>query len=233
MNVDESNKILRYLGLPQDSVPNPHDSPLDFLQQNLSYLPPHILNSLSSIIPPQQRTSIARIRNRRQKYTSTSPAEFAWANARQTWPLLWEGRERRGQEEASDERDWASHEFMATTEGRKPYVGKLADLLSEYEEEREAERVRDLRRARAEQEAMIPEEDEDTDSDDEPEVPPEPVDEEPLDVRKAEFEAMIRQRFVYGHLENADYDRIDWDDSWDGNYSESEEERWFDDEEES
>ena len=46
-----------------------------------------------------------------------------------------------------EEEEWASKQFL---DGKKMHVGKLGPLLGGYEEEREAERVRTIRRREAE-----------------------------------------------------------------------------------
>ncbi|CAE6444455.1 unnamed protein product, partial [Rhizoctonia solani] len=47
------------------------------------------------------------------------------------------------------------------------------------------------------------------------------------DIRKT-----IRERFISGLLTNMDYDAVDWDERWDPD-DRDDEERWFDEEEES
>jgi hypothetical protein len=130
-------------------------------------------------------------------------------------------------EEGQDERDWVQSSFL---EGFMKHVGKLGSLLGDYEEEREAERVRVLRRERAAETAFVPEED--SDSDDEEDDPVIPTDEEMKpEEAKAAFERLVRERFIYGLLDSIDYDAVDWDDQLDSEDDREAEERWFDDDE--
>ena len=186
---------LRYLGLPQDHVPHPQADPVAFLTSHLAHLPPHILQQFGGITSAKQRTIIPMIRNRRLKYTSTKPAELDFQTAKKKWPHMWKGRERAGLDEGRDEKDWANHEFLA---GRQQHVGKLGNLLGEYEEEREAERARVLRRQVHVRTEFIPEKDEsDSEIDETPAVPDEETEEEAI----ASFEWLVRERFIYGLLE--------------------------------
>jgi len=190
--------ILSYLGLPIDYTPSPSTEPVTFLQAHLHQLPPHLQAHFSLVTSPKQRTIIPTIRNRRLRYTLSAPRELQFAVARNTWPELWAGRERRGQAEGREEREWAESGFL---EGRKGHVGKLADLLGGYEEDREAERVRVLRRERvavAEAEEFVPEEDTDDEDEDESEVS---MAEESAEEATSSFERLIRERFIYGSLQ--------------------------------
>ena len=117
------------------------------------------------------------------------------------WPLLWEGKGRRGLEEAADERDWVTKDFLGGS--KTPFIGNLGSLLGEYEEERENERFRTLRREKAAKDAQLPEEDEDTEEDDDdPALQAnsieEPVFEEEI---QRSFERLIKEKFIYGLLE--------------------------------
>lgn len=135
---------------------------------------------------------------------------------------------RPGVEAGELEREWAESDFVGygligktdSPNGRRGqtskvagengtgrgHVGRLGDLLAEYEEEREAERIRLLRRERAavaaaEREA---EEEFDTDSDDEENPSGEPNaladdHDSPQQVRDA-FERLLRERFIDGLL---------------------------------
>ncbi|KAJ7284152.1 hypothetical protein C8J57DRAFT_1294672 [Mycena rebaudengoi] len=212
--------IRSYLGLDADA-PGPSASPVEFLSAHLRQLPPHLLLSFSVITTPKDRTQIAAIRNRRLKYADTDPPEFQFASARSTWPLLYEGQERRGRQEGEDEKDWVARDFL---QGLTKHVGHLGTLLGGYEEEREAERFRALRRERAE--VFIPEEESDSD-DEEPgdATLPEPT----ADETKASFLRLIRERFIYGLLEEMDYDKVDWDENLDVDDDREAEEKWFDD----
>lgn len=195
---DES-PILSYLGLPESGCePSPRTAPIDFLIKHLQQLPPHLLLTFSSIINPKQRTPISTIRNRRLKYANLHPPELSFSLARRTWPTMWEGRERRGQEEGQDEKEWAESGFLR---GSTKHVGKLGSLLGGYEEEREAERVRILRRERAVQDEFVLEEEEESDSSDEIHAATEEVEQETVEEAKASFERLVRERFIYGLLE--------------------------------
>jgi hypothetical protein len=46
---------------------------------------------------------------------------------------------------------------------------------------------------------------------------------------QALFERRVRERFIYGLLEGADYDSVDWDEWLDVEDDRDAEERWFDD----
>ncbi|KAJ3975160.1 hypothetical protein EV361DRAFT_890243 [Lentinula raphanica] len=227
----ESTTILTYLGLEKDGSysPSPSERPIEFLIKHINHLPPHLLLKFSSITSPKERTAVHVIRNRRLKYIDTQPTELSFTSARHTWPTVWPGRERRGIEEGNDEEQWAQSGFM---EGSTQFVKKIGSLLREYEEEREAERVRDIRRAQlaAEESQFIPEEDEDSEDEERVELNTLGVEDEE-DI-KVEFERRIRERFIYGLLDKIDYDRVDWDESLDTDNDREIEERWFDDEEE-
>lgn len=199
----DEQPILRFLGLPVDGTyaPSPATQPLEFLKQNIHILPPHLLIKFSSITSPKQRVTLPIIRNRRLRYTETNPQEFDFSSARNTWPMLWEGRERRGAEEGKAEKDWVKDDFLA---GLSKHVGKLGALLGGYEEEREAERVRTLRREAAAEEPFVPEEDDESDSDDDNGM--EQVTENLANLETDQdarllFERRIRERFIYGLLE--------------------------------
>lgn len=182
---------LRYLGLPPDYVPSPETDPLAFLNKHLSHLPPHILAHFSNITTVKQRTIVPTIRNRRLKYTTTMPTELSFQVATKKWPYMWKGRERAGLDEGRDEKYWANHEFLA---GQHQHIGKLGNLLGEYEEEREAERTRTLRRTHVQADEFVPEEDE---SDEEIATPEGEAEEEAM----TWFERLVRERFIYGLLE--------------------------------
>jgi hypothetical protein len=184
---------LRYLGLSLDYVPSPETDPVDFLNKHLSHLPPHILAHFGTITTAKQRTIIPTIRNRRLKYTTTMPTELSFQVAKKKWPHMWKGRERVGLDEGRDEKEWANHDFLA---GQHQHIGKLGNLLGEYEEEREAERTRTLRRAQVQVDEFVPEEDEE--SDEETAGTPEgEAEEEEI----TWFERLVRERFIYGLLE--------------------------------
>ena len=184
--------ILSYIGLPPEYEPRPSSSPIEFLQKHLHVLPPHLIVGFSSITTPKQRSVIAEIRNRRLAYTETKPKQLAFAEARDRWPQLWSGRGYHGQKAAQEEREWAEKGFLG---GGTQQVGKLGTLLADYEEEREAERIRQVRRQRATEE-FVPEE-EDSDESEMSDQGGEESPEEEL----ATFERWIRELFIYGMLE--------------------------------
>lgn len=194
---------LKYLGLPPDYIPSPRAEPIAFLQKHLSQLPPHLLPAYSLITSPKQRTVIPLVRNRRLQFTKTAPPELSFVRARNTWPHLWEGRLQPGIEERQEEQNWVEKHFMDGTETK---IGKLGRLLADFEEERENERVRVVRRIK-ESNDLVPEEDEDSDEEEgdeeeeeDEENPPE-SDHETDAEKQADFERRIRERFVYGLLD--------------------------------
>jgi len=224
---------LRYLGLPQDYTPCPEKEPILFLKTHLGHLPPHIAVYFSKVATPKQRAAIPTIRNRRLRYVNSKPADLSFDVARRTWADLWGGRERAGVEGGQEERDWVERDFLSGTE---KHLGKLGHLLAEYEEEREAERVRALRWSQPVYDDFVPEEDNDSDDG----GGPEPVENE--EEKRESFERTIKERFIYGLLDvsektciklqlivqRIDYDIVDWDELLDDNRDA--EERWFDEE---
>lgn len=201
INSFDYNHVLKYLGLPIHYAPSPAGDPITFLQHHLLNLPPHLLVHFSLNTTPKQRTVIPRIRNRRHRYVQSEPESLSFEAAKATWPLLWTGSERRSIQGGKEEKRWAEKNFL---EGHtRQHVGKLGALLAEYEEEREAERLRTLRRERSNEELFIPEEDEDTDgSEDDDDVFYKKVGNEPEDLQdiRENFERLIRERFIYGLL---------------------------------
>ena len=189
----DKSLVLAYLGLPDDYEPSPQNAAIPFLLKHVAQLPPHLLVHFSLITSPKDRTIITTIRNRRLKYVGSNPPELCIASASSTWPNLWQGTERLAVEEAIEERAWADNEFLR---GSTKHVGKLGNLLGGYEEEREAERARMLRRERAIVNDFVPEEDESSD-----EGESDVAMEETLEDSKTLFERRIRERFVYGLLE--------------------------------
>lgn len=193
--------ILNYLGLPSDYQPNPESDPIRFLSQNIRIIPGHFAPKFTQSTTPKQLTVIPTIRNRRTKFTQSNPTELSFESAKKTWPLLWtgdpsEGRPRRGQAEALEEKNWADREFLG---GGKQQVGKLGTLLADFEEERTVERLRMERRRMEAEEPFVPEEDEDT-SDEENLTSTPPEEESPEETRLV-FERSIRERFIYGLLD--------------------------------
>ena len=189
-------RILSYLGLPDDYSPSPSQAPIEFVVQHFHQLPPELLRHFSFVTTPRQRSTVAAVRNRRFRFALTDPPELRFTAARSQWPTLWDGRERRGQDEGREEKELVENAFLGG--GSKPYVGKLGALLGDYEEEREAERVRVIRRQEAMHEEFVPEEDESSDEEDVSTV------EEELEASgdsQALFQRRIRERFIYGLLE--------------------------------
>ncbi|KAH7887605.1 hypothetical protein F5I97DRAFT_1861555 [Phlebopus sp. FC_14] len=217
--------ILSYIGR-LDYEPLPSQAPIEFLRRYLHQLPPDLIKSFSSITTPKQRSVLREIRNRRYGYTRTAPKQLAFSTAISRWPQLWPGRERTGQQEVEEERQWVAKDFL---NGATQHVGKLGTLLGDYEEEREAERVRGVRRQQAAEETFVPEED-DSDSDVHDEGADD-VQESPED-QKATFERRIKELFIYGLLEGIDYDLVDWSERYDADDDNYAEERWFDEEDE-
>lgn len=199
--VFDESLSLSYLGLPEGYEPSPKSEPIQFLNKHLTQLPPHLLLHFSYNTSSKERTVIPTIRNRRLKWSRNKPTDLSFASARNEWPNLWQGRERRGIEEGVEERAWAERNFL---EGVIKHVGNLGNLLGEYEEEREAERVRVLRRERGAAAALeddfIVEEDESSDEDIAVPAGPMEVD-ETVEEAKAAFERLILERFIYGLLE--------------------------------
>ncbi|VDC04084.1 unnamed protein product [Peniophora sp. CBMAI 1063] len=221
----ESQKMLVYLGLSPDYDPAPDVKPIQFLSIHLHELPASLLIQFTDLLSPRQRSVIPAIRNRRLKYTQGNPVELRFTEARRTWPTLWEGRERRGVEEGADERAWADTDFLEGSQ--RPHVGKLGKMLGELEEEREAERVRTIRREQATAEEFIPEEDEDEDESEDDTPPPDNATPPDPQADMELFSRRVRERFIYGLLDTQLYDKVDWDDGLDEVDREAEE-RWFD-----
>ncbi|KAG8908176.1 hypothetical protein FRB99_008719 [Tulasnella sp. 403] len=244
----DSPAILKYLGLSANYVPSPRDAPLEFLTKHLQQLPPEYLSPFSQLLTPRQRTSVLGIRNRRAVYamSSTGRQKFGWVEARKQDPIAYESymiaatgisgmplagdeteptREfRKGEEEAIDERNWAEENFLGGAAMYQRHAPQ--SLLGQFEEEREAERIRSLRREARKQMDLEEQEEEESDDDD----PGEQVKESPEEARAA-FERVVRERFVDGLLEWGEYELVDYDDQWDPD-SRDDEEKWFDEDEE-
>ncbi|KIP07712.1 hypothetical protein PHLGIDRAFT_29899 [Phlebiopsis gigantea 11061_1 CR5-6] len=220
--------VLKYLGLPQDYEPSPVAAPIEFLSRHMRSLPRNLLSLFSTHVTPKERTVLPAIRNRRLRYLESEPPEFRVPIAKATFSSLWPGTigPELGREEAKEEREWANKQFMG---GQGKQVGKLGELLGGYQEEREAERARDLRRQQREEEEAYPEEDEDTDEEEAAVA----AAQEELSPQEAEglFKRRLKERYIYGLLKTVNYDQVDWDDKWDSD-GRDEEERWFDEEEE-
>ncbi|CUA70178.1 hypothetical protein RSOLAG22IIIB_00526 [Rhizoctonia solani] len=243
----DGGPILRYLALDPDYAPSPDESPIEFLKQHMSQLPPHLLILFNAHpkATPRARASVPAIKNRRCAYAATEPKSLDPDVLSKTDPGVWDlVNSERAQaltirrpavvdedEAEADERDWASNEFQ---DGNKMHVGKIGELLAELEGERRRERERAVRRqvlvARAREEETLQEEEESSDEEEGgvsagPErLRPDPAEE---DIRRA-----IREQFISGLLTNVDYDKVDWEERWDPDDRDNEE-RWFDEEEES
>ncbi|TFK50050.1 hypothetical protein OE88DRAFT_1631806 [Heliocybe sulcata] len=223
-------KVLSYLGLSAAYEPSPSKEPIHFLRSNVRMLPPDLAGQFSCITTPKERTTIPAIRNRRTKFTQSNPRELSFDVARDQWPMLWGRGGRSGQEQGKEEKEWAEKEFMG---GMKQEVGKLGGLLAGYEEEREAERMRLMRREHYTNIQVVEEEEEEEeeDSDDDVYVSGPPEEETEEEARRI-FERRIRELFIYGMLETDLYDRVDWDDQYDAEDERESEERWFDEDDE-
>lgn len=213
MAVEDDQRFLRYLDLPECYQPSPTAAPVEFLQQHLVQLPKHLALYFSSLVPPKSRTSLSIVRNRRLNYVQSPAGQEAlfWKRARSKWPLLWEqsgtAREegaRPGDFDAADERAWAKDNFLGGNGAAQ--IGKLGALLGEYEADREAERARHLRRDAAVRQAMMPqlaEEDEDSDDEDPVDAAANAAEDaaETLDQHRDAFERLLKERLVYGLLD--------------------------------
>lgn len=241
----DERAVLSYLGLPPDYEPSPRNSTIQFLRKHLSQLPPNVLRKFSIITTPKLRTILIPIRNRRLRYMNTHPKELDFISARNRWPALWEGRERRGREEGEEEKHWVEDEFL---KGEAKHVGKLGSLLRDYEEEREAERVRTIRREMAAANSIPqeePQEEEEEEEEESEEGEPVQVEEESEEEKRRYFERLIRERFIYGLLpvgsshsvsdmyietilQDIDYDQVDYDEALDVDDDRETQDRWFD-----
>ncbi|KAL5636912.1 hypothetical protein ACGC1H_000777 [Rhizoctonia solani] len=242
----DSGPILRYLALDPDYTPSPDDSPVEFLKRHMSQLPPHLLVLFNAHpgATPRARASVPAIRNRRCAYVATEPKLLDPDVLSKSDPGVWDlVNSERAQaltirrpigvdedEAEADERDWASNQFQ---DGNKMHVGKIGELLAELEGERRRERERAVRRqalvARAREEETLQEEEESSDDEESAPAGPEQLRPDPAeeDIRRT-----IRERFIAGLLTNVDYDQVDWEERWDPDDGDNEE-RWFDEEEES
>lgn len=139
-----------------------------------------------------------------------------------------------GLTEGEEEKEWAQTGFL---EGSSKHVGNLGKLLGEYEEERKAEHARVARRQAAD-DAFVPEEEEDDDDDDDSETdmnvanPANDDAPETEEEQRARFLQKVKELFIYGMLQDADYDAVDWNDELDAEDDQEEQDRWFDDESE-
>lgn len=197
-------QIASYIGIPELEI---SDDPLVCLQTHLHHLPPSILvDNFSSLVSPKRRATLLSIRNRRFAYTRSNPPEFTFPEAKENWPALWRGPERSGSVQARGENEstWVRNHFMQGNTGSM-LVGRLPGLLREYEEERQSERIREIRRERAAAVAdqFIPEEDSDTDEEqEEAALPPLSVeDDAAFEESEQEFEHKIKSLLIHGLLD--------------------------------
>lgn len=240
MSMVDKSLLLSYLGLPDNYEPSPETSTIAFLTKHMTELPPHLLKHFDHLTSAKERTTIPTIRNRRLKYTAQKPSSLEFTTAKRRWPNLWQGKELHG---AKEEKEWVEKDFIG---GSRKHVGKLGDLLGGYEEQREAERIRNLKRRQLE--TVIPEEDDSSESEDDYAEGAQ-IEEDSQDEVKASFERLIRERLIYGLLEASsssclspypsykgslqpfEYDEVDWDDSLDSEGEREAEQRWFDEDE--
>ncbi|KAG8937082.1 hypothetical protein FRC02_006282 [Tulasnella sp. 418] len=252
--------ILRYLSLPKDYVPSPAEQPLEFLKAHLVQLPPQLLQPFSLLLTPRQRTTLMRIKNRRSTFVQSPEGleKLGWQEARKENPVAYEtfmidlvgvtGRPlidvegevdkqreaRKGELEGIEESDWVQSNFMggATAFHRHVGEGKFERLMAVFEEERQAvyqrEQQQKVRQHQEQIEGSVYPEEEGSESE-ESEVETEKMSSD--DARRM-FERITRENFIDGHLEWMDYNLVDYDDRWDSDLQD-EEERWFDEEEES
>lgn len=201
----DHSRVLKYLGLPTNYEPSPDKETIAFLRLHIQQLPPELLVHFEPITNPIQRTTIPLVRNRRLKYVQSNPQELSLGNAQKFWRTGWLGTEDFGNRdtERKDEKEWADRRFL---DGSTKHVGKLGNLLANFEDEREGERVRMLRRERAAAAAFIPEEDSDSDSDQSFTIEPEQeqrIIAEDLDGpnRQQLLQRRIHENFIYGLLQ--------------------------------
>ncbi|KAF8607832.1 hypothetical protein BDV93DRAFT_519830 [Ceratobasidium sp. AG-I] len=242
----DGTPILKYLSLDEDYTPSPSKEPIEFLKRHINQLPPHLLVLFSSHpkATPRARSSIPTIRNRRCNYAAEEPKaldpDILSREDAAVWDLVNDERPQgqmtvrptteQSDEDAADERAWADQEFQG---GIKGHVGKIGELLGQLQEERTRERQRAVRRqavgARRREEETMEEEEESTDEGEEEEGDRRPP---PADAAEKDIRRLVRERFISGLLSEFDYDVVDWDEKWDPDDRDNED-RWFDEEEES
>lgn len=221
-NATEAARVLSYLGLPPDYTPSPSNEPVSFLSLHIHQLPPELLSIFSTLTTARQRSTVPAIRNRRFRYTQSNPSELKTSNAKRSWPALWEGPPEPptslGKDSAREEHDWVGSNFLGgsstnSSGEKRHHVGKLGSLLGGYEEERELERMRGLRRDMAAKaaEEFVPEEDESSEDDEEEEVPNGmegrsnfsggPPQNDSIEEMQGLFDRRVREQFIYGLLQ--------------------------------
>lgn len=226
---------------------------------------PHVA-FFSDLLSPRQRTAVKLIKNRRTQYAlNSNSSALRWDEGRNLEPHIWDSMNagvshstaaatssnppppRPGADAGDQEREWVESSFIgyrsapasgsAGPSTSKGYVGRLGNLLAEYEEEREADRLRTMRRERAAVAAMAKETEEEFDSDSDSESTEANDDataadeQESAEEIRSAFERVLRERFIDGLLNWDLYDEVDFSDKWDPD-DRDEEERWFDEEEE-
>lgn len=218
----EAARVLLYLGLPSDYSPSPSNEPVSFLSLHIHQLPPELLSVFSALTTARERSTVPAIRNRRFRYTQSKPSELKTSNAKRSWPALWEGPPEPptsvGKDSAREEHDWVERNFLGgsstnSSGEKRHHVGKLGSLLGGYEEERELERIRGLRRDMAAKaaEEFVPEEDESSEEEEEAEVPSRmegrsnsggiPPQNDSIEEMQGLFDRRVREQFIYGLLQ--------------------------------
>lgn len=222
-NTTEAARALSYLGLPSDYSPSPSNEPIPFLSLHIHQLPPELLSIFSSLTTARERSTVPTIRNRRFRYTQSNPSELKLSNAKRSWPALWEGPPEPptslGKDSAKEEHDWVERDFLGGNSAgpsgeKRNHVGKLGSLLGGYEEDREVERMRGVRREMAAKaaEEFVPEEDESSEDGDGEEMGPSRMEErsnvgggppqnDSMEEMQGLFDRRVRERFIYGLLQ--------------------------------
>jgi hypothetical protein len=197
----DSERVLKYLQLPEDYQPSPSAHPLKFLSIHLRELPSELLRSFDAFVTPKQRSTLPVIRNRRLTFLGSNPDTFTLPAAKSQWHLLYPIRQRHGIRQGLEEKAWAENDFLG---GGAQHVGKLGNLLREHEEDREIEKSREQRLQQSaslrEAEEAVEEFEEEFDSDDEPSTSTSGKSDTAEEMQH-EFLRLIRERFIYGLLE--------------------------------
>jgi len=199
------DRILSYLELP--SATELPTTPLRFLSDHITVLPPPLLQPFDEVTSPRERTAIPAIKARRLLYATQSPlpAELHADRGRLRWPLLWE---RMGgsslpppSADVREEERWVEENFLPGKENSQ-HVKKLGGFLRGLEEEREMEGVVMARRAERRLDDVGEEFDAESDEEDDEEISRnvrsgEVEEKDQADVRDA-FEKRILELFVDG-----------------------------------
>lgn len=201
MSLTESDlqKIQTYLALPPGpSLPSP---PLQFLTDHLPLLPPSLALLLSKPTTPQGRTTIAQIRNRRYRWASQTPPPPALrvSRGRDRHPLLFDRIVGSGvdirDEEGEEEEEWGRTRAVL---GGGATIGKFGELMKGFEEEREGERRRAVRKEEARRERETAEEFESDSDEDEQEHRVDSFWGAEVEERVRVFERILRERWLDG-----------------------------------